>query len=50
MYNLAEKFPKIGKGPNPFIDAAGYKTELDLQEEVFTRTLAEQRAAAAKGK
>lgn len=51
MYNLGEKYPKIGKGPNPFIDPAGYKTELDLQEEVFLRTLAEQRAAAsAKGK
>src|SRR5258706_9598963 len=30
MYNLAEKYPKLGKGPNPFIDPAGYKTELDI--------------------
>ena len=50
MYKLAEKFPKIGKGPNPFIDPAGYKEELDIVEEVFTRTLAEQRAAPSKGK
>ncbi|MEP6961060.1 MAG: subclass B3 metallo-beta-lactamase [Acidobacteriota bacterium] len=46
MYSLAEKFPKMGKGPNPFIDPAGYKAELDLQEEVFLRTLKEQQAAA----
>jgi len=47
MYRLDEKFPLIGKGPNPFIDPAGYKTELDIVEEVFTRTLREQQAAAA---
>jgi metallo-beta-lactamase class B len=46
MYNLAEKFAKIGKGANPFIDPAGYKEELDVQEELFNRLLAEQKAAA----
>ncbi len=50
MYRLDEKYPLIekraGKGPNPFIDPAGYKAELDLQEEVFLRTLKEQQAAA----
>jgi metallo-beta-lactamase class B len=46
MYRLDEKFPLIGKGPNPFIDPAGYKAELDIVEEVFLRTLKEQRAAA----
>lgn len=45
MYRLEEKYPQIGKGPNPFIDPAGYKAELDIVEEVFTRTLAEQRSA-----
>lgn len=50
MYNLAEKFPKIGKGPNPFIDPAGYKAELDIVEEVFKRTLNEQSATGAKGR
>lgn len=51
MYKLEEKYPKIGKGPNPFIDPAGYKEELDIVEEVFLRTLREQEAAAAaKGK
>ena len=48
MYRLAEKYPKIGQGPNPFIDPAGYKAELDLVEGVFNRTLAEQRQAAKK--
>jgi len=48
MYRLAEKYPKIGQGPNPFIDPAGYKAELDLQERVFNRTLAEQRQAKQK--
>ncbi|MEO5923235.1 MAG: subclass B3 metallo-beta-lactamase [Bryobacteraceae bacterium] len=46
MYRLDEKYPKIGKGTNPFIDPDGYKAELDIVEEVFTRTLKEQQAAA----
>ena len=48
MYNLAEKFKKLGANPNPFIDPAGYKAELDTVETVFTRTLDEQRKAAMK--
>jgi metallo-beta-lactamase class B len=44
MYRLDEKYPKIGKGPNPFIDPAGYKAELDIQEDTFLRTLKEQSA------
>ena len=35
MYNLAEKYPKLGKGPNPFIDPEGYKHELDIEEHAF---------------
>lgn len=50
MYRLDEKYPLIGKGPNPFIDPAGYKAELDIVEEVFLRTLTEQRAAATAQK
>ena len=46
MYNLAEKFPKIGSGPNPFIDPAGYKAEIDIAEGIFRSVLAQQRAAA----
>ncbi len=48
MYGLQEKYPKLGKGPNPFIDPAGYKAELDIVEDVFQRTLAEQRKAMAQ--
>jgi len=35
MYGLNEKFPKIGKGPNPFIDPAGYKAHIQLMERAF---------------
>jgi hypothetical protein len=47
MYNLAEKYPKLGKGPNPFIDPEGYKHELDIQEHAFLERLAEQKKAVA---
>jgi metallo-beta-lactamase class B len=46
MYNLAEKYPKLGKGPNPFIDPEGYKHELDIQEHAFLEKLTEQKKAA----
>lgn len=45
MYNLAEKYPKIGKGPNPFIDPEGYKHELDIQEHAFLEVLDKQKKA-----
>jgi metallo-beta-lactamase class B len=48
MYNMAEKFAKIGQGgPNPFIDPAGYKAELDLDEAMFHAVLAAQQKAAS---
>jgi metallo-beta-lactamase class B len=50
MYRMEEKYPLIGKGPNPFIDPAGYKVELDIVEEVFLRTLKEQQAAVTAQK
>src|SRR5215469_18232182 len=46
MYNLAEKYSKLGKGPNPFIDPQGYKTEVSLEEAAFLEVLREQEAAA----
>jgi metallo-beta-lactamase class B len=46
MYNMQAKFAKIGNGANPFIDPAGYKEELDTQEELFNRILADQQKAA----
>jgi metallo-beta-lactamase class B len=42
MYNLAAKYPKIGNGANPFIDADGYKEELDVQEALFRSILEQQ--------
>jgi metallo-beta-lactamase class B len=47
MYSMVEKFAKIGKGPNPFVDPAGYTAELDAVEGLFLRVLAEQQKAAA---
>ena len=46
MYNLDQKYPRIGKGPNPFIDPAGYKQEIEIAEAMFRAVLAEQRKAS----
>jgi len=43
FYDLASKYPKLGQGPNPFIDPAGYKAHLDLQEKNFYAKLEEQK-------
>ena len=48
MYAMEDKYRRIGKGANPFIDPAGYTKELDLVEGVFKQVIAEQTAAAAK--
>ena len=43
MYNMAEKYAKLSQGgPNPFIDPAGCKAELDLDEAMFRAVLAAQ--------
>jgi hypothetical protein len=48
MYNMAAKYARQGKGgPNPYIDPAGYKAELDLDEAMFHAVLAAQQKAAA---
>jgi metallo-beta-lactamase class B len=47
MYGMMEKYARLGKGSsNPFIDPEGYKTEIDVNENVFKRVLAQQQAAA----
>jgi metallo-beta-lactamase class B len=46
MYNMAEKYARIGKGPNPYIDPEGYKKEIDINETAFTLRRAEQLKAA----
>src|SRR6202165_1315918 len=43
FYDLASKYPKLGKGPNPFIDPEGYKAHLDLQEKNFYAKLEAQK-------
>lgn len=45
MYNMTEKYARIGKGPNPFIDPEGYKRELDIEETAFRTTLQQQQSA-----
>ena len=50
MYNLSDKYARLGKsGVNPFIDPAGYKAELDLDEAMFNAVLAAQQKAARSG-
>lgn len=49
MYSMAEKYARIGKGPNPFIDPAGYQHEIDINEAAFNARRAEQlKTASAK--
>jgi metallo-beta-lactamase class B len=46
MYNMVEKYQRIGESPNPFIDPAGYEAELDAVEDLFLDVLAEQEREA----
>lgn len=44
MYDMTAKYAKAGgAGPNPFIDAQGYRAEVDLVERTFKSVLDEQR-------
>jgi metallo-beta-lactamase class B len=43
QYGLAEKYPRLGKGPNPFIDPDGYKAYVDNAEKAFQAKLDEQK-------
>jgi metallo-beta-lactamase class B len=46
FYGMQEKYAKLQKGgSNPFIDPAGYKAHLDLQEKNFRAKLEEQQKA-----
>ena len=47
MYGMAEKHARLSKSPNPFIDPQGYKTEVNLMEQVFNAEVARQRIEAA---
>jgi metallo-beta-lactamase class B len=51
MYNLVEKYAKLGKGgPNPFIDPEGYKNEIAIEEGAYRALLATPPAPAAPAK
>ncbi len=48
MYNMKEKYAKLKTGgANPYIDPAGYKTELDIDEAMFHAVLTQQNAASS---
>jgi metallo-beta-lactamase class B len=52
MYRMKEKWDKLqlplgSRAVNPFIDPAGYKTELDIDEAMFRAVLAQQQGEAA---
>jgi hypothetical protein len=47
---MGQKYAKLAAGgPNPFIDPAGYRLEVDIAEAMFRAVLAEQQKAAASG-
>lgn len=50
MYNMYAKYERLGQTPNPFIDPAGYRAELDAVEGLFRDVLADQERAAAAGR
>jgi metallo-beta-lactamase class B len=43
MYDMEAKYARLGKGPNPFIDPQGYRTEVDLQEKAILNEIERQR-------
>jgi metallo-beta-lactamase class B len=47
MYGMAEKYERIGNGPNPFIDPAGYREEVDAVETLFRAVLERQEVEGA---
>jgi metallo-beta-lactamase class B len=48
FYDLAGKYPKLGQGPNPFLDHAGYLAYIDEKEKSFYTELARQKAQQEK--
>ena len=47
MFNMIEKYARLGETPNPYVDPAGYKAEIDAVEQLFLDVLAEQEREAA---
>jgi metallo-beta-lactamase class B len=48
MYRMAEKYPRIGQSPNPYIDPEGYLYEIAINEQAMNLRLEEQRLAAGE--
>lgn len=48
MYSMNEKYARIGRSPNPFIDPAGYLYEIALNEQAMNLRLEEQRLKATQ--
>ena len=46
MYAMADKYPRVGQVPNPYIDPEGYLYEIALNEQAMNLRLEEQRIAA----
>jgi metallo-beta-lactamase class B len=44
FYDLAAKYPKLGRGSNPFLDHAGYLAYIDEKEKSFYAERARQKA------
>ena len=49
MYNIDDKYDRIGETPNPFIDPEGYLYEIAINEQAMGLRLEEQRMAAESG-
>ena len=48
MYDMKEKYAKLkAGGANPYIDPAGYKTELDIDEAMFHAVLEQQKTSSS---
>ncbi len=50
MYNMVDKYDRLGETPNPYIDPDGYWAEINEVEELFLDVLAEQEREAARGR
>lgn len=46
MYDMEEKYARLGETPNPFIDPEGYLYEIAINEQAMGLRLEEQRRAA----
>ncbi len=44
-YGLEEKYPRLGRGPNPFLDPDGYRSYVESKEQEFLGKFAAQRKA-----